>query len=183
MRREEKTDMRIIEVRRHTMRMTPGQHLSQAGVTLARRVGDSTGPFDRVIASTLPRAYETAIAMGYAVDEQTDALSHMGFTVSNGVAWPAPFDRIARTVQGNNAVGVYARDQANLWRSYAAVLPDGGAALIISHGGIVELGAVAALPEADHAAWGAHIDYCEGIRLVFEDGVLVSGQILRVAAS
>lgn len=175
--------MRIIEVRRHTMRTKPGQHLSQPGVTLARRVGDAMGPFDRVITSTLPRAYETAIAMGFAVDEETHVLSQMGYTVSEGVAWPASFGRIARAVQSNNAVGVYARDQANLWRSYAAVLPDGGAALIISHGGIVELGAVAALPEADHAAWGAHIDYCEGIRLVFEDGDFISGEILRVDAS
>jgi broad specificity phosphatase PhoE len=175
--------MRFVEVRRHTMRNKPGQHLSQAGVTLARRVGDSMGAFDRVVASTLARAYETAIAMGYAVDEQTDALSHMGFTVSEGVAWPAPFDRIARAVQSNDAVAVYARDQVNLWRSHAAALPDGGAALIISHGGIVELGAVAALPEADHAAWGAHVDYCEGIRLAFENDVFVSGEILRVDAS
>ncbi len=175
--------MRFVEVRRHTMRTKPGQHLSQPGVTLARRVGNSMGPFDRVITSTLPRAYETTIAMGYAVDEDTDALSQMGYTVSEGVAWPTPFGRIARAMHSNDAVSVYARDQADLWRSYAAALPDGGAALIISHGGIVELGAVAALPAAEHEMWGAHIDYCEGIRLVFEDGVFVSGEILRVGAS
>jgi broad specificity phosphatase PhoE len=175
--------MRIIEVRRHTMRTKPGQHLSQAGVTLARWVGGTMGSFDRVITSTLPRAYETAIAMGYAVDEQTDALSHMGYTVSEGVAWPAPFEHIARAVQSKDPVAAYACNQANLWRAYAAALSDGGAALIVSHGGIVELGAVAALPDAGHGAWGAHIDYCEGIRLTYGDGKFISGEILRVAAS
>jgi hypothetical protein len=31
--------MRTLELRRHTMHAKPGQHLIQAGVTLARRVG------------------------------------------------------------------------------------------------------------------------------------------------
>ncbi|MBZ0278386.1 MAG: hypothetical protein K8I60_19725, partial [Anaerolineae bacterium] len=69
--------MRYLEMRRHTIRIKPGQHLSQAGVTLARRVGETIGPFDRVITSTIPRAYETAIAMGFAVDEQLDELGTM----------------------------------------------------------------------------------------------------------
>lgn len=59
--------VRTIEHRRHTMRAKPGQHLNQAGVDLARRVGDGMGRFDRVVTSRLPRAFETAIAMGYAI--------------------------------------------------------------------------------------------------------------------
>ncbi len=49
------------------MRTQPGQHLSQAGVGLARRVGKTMGRFDRVAASTLPRAYETARGSGWPV--------------------------------------------------------------------------------------------------------------------
>lgn len=30
----------------------PGRHLNQAGVSLARRAGETIGPFDRVITST-----------------------------------------------------------------------------------------------------------------------------------
>ena len=44
--------MRILEVRRHTMRRKPGQHLSQDGIELARMVGDQSGPFDLVV--TIP---------------------------------------------------------------------------------------------------------------------------------
>lgn len=62
--------MRVLEVRRHTMRSKPGKHLSQAGVSLARHVGETMGSFDRVVTSTLARAFETAIAMGFAVDER-----------------------------------------------------------------------------------------------------------------
>ncbi|MDQ2741632.1 MAG: hypothetical protein M3Z66_04960, partial [Chloroflexota bacterium] len=60
------------------MRVKPGRHLSQAGVDLARRTGNQMGPFDRVITSTVARAYETAIAMGFAVDQQDDRLRSFG---------------------------------------------------------------------------------------------------------
>ncbi len=60
--------MKFIEDRRHTMRTKPGQDLSQAGVALARRTGEKLGPFEHVATSTVPRAFQTAIAMGFAVD-------------------------------------------------------------------------------------------------------------------
>ena len=89
--------MRILEIRRHTMRTKPGQHLSQAGVDLARLVGMRVGPFDRVITSTIPRAFETAIAMGFAVDEQLDQIARMPDDVE--VPWPADFAEWARAVR------------------------------------------------------------------------------------
>src|SRR4051794_10783960 len=58
---QEDTQMRYLEVRRHTMRTKPGEHLSQAGVDLARRVGEGMGHFDRVVSTLAPRAFETAI--------------------------------------------------------------------------------------------------------------------------
>ena len=58
--------MRTLEVRRHTHRNAPQPHLSQLGVDLARQVGDEMGKFDRVVTSTVPRAFETALAMGHA---------------------------------------------------------------------------------------------------------------------
>ena len=61
--------MRTLEVRRHTMRRKPGQRLSQDGIELARLVGDGSGHFDLVVSSDVPRAIETAIAMGYEVNE------------------------------------------------------------------------------------------------------------------
>ncbi len=66
--------MKTIEIRQHSIRAKPSDHLNQQGVTLARLVGENLGPFDRVITSTLPRAFETAIAMGFAVDEQNELM-------------------------------------------------------------------------------------------------------------
>ena len=55
--------MRTLEVRRHTMRRKPGEHLSQDGINLARLVGDQSEPPSLVVTSDSPRALETAIAM------------------------------------------------------------------------------------------------------------------------
>jgi broad specificity phosphatase PhoE len=183
MRREEMTDMRIIEVRRHTMRHKPGQHLSQAGVTLARRVGEGIGPFARVVTSTLPRAFETSIAMGFAVDEQLAALSEMGSEVDAGVSWASTFAQVAQAARLGGPVARFALDQANLLRQIVAHLHEGDAALVISHGGIVELGAIGCLPDTDFTGWGEPCDYCEGVRLAFAGERFIAGEVLRVSSS
>lgn len=172
--------MRYLEMRRHTIRIKPGQHLSQAGVTLARRVGETIGPFDRVITSTIPRAYETAIAMGFAVDEQLDELGTMDESVTAEVTWDEGFASWGSALKRDGAAAAYSRKHAAFLRSVVAALPDGGAALVVSHGGILEAGAVGCLPDADHAAWGRYCSWCEGVRLAFEGGEFVSIEILRV---
>ena len=106
--------MRVLELRRHTMRTRPGKHLSQAGVSLARRVGDTMGPFDRVVTSTLARAFETAIAMGFAVDERFELLSQMSDEVDAEVDWTLGFPEFARAVARGGATARFAAAQAEL---------------------------------------------------------------------
>jgi broad specificity phosphatase PhoE len=172
--------MRTLEIRRHTMRVKPGQHLSQDGVTLARAVGADLARFTRVITSTVPRAYETAIAMGFAVDEERDELSRMPDGVDAALDWESGFAAVARAIKRGGPAGKYARAQASLWRSFAAALPDGAAALVISHGGIIEAGIVGCLPDLDYTAWGGPCGYCEGARLSFDGDRPVSAKIIRV---
>jgi broad specificity phosphatase PhoE len=172
--------MRYIEVRRHTERVKPGQHLSQAGVDLARRVGNTIGPFNRVITSTVPRAYETAIAMGFAVDEQLAETSFMVDGLENEVAWDAGFAAFAEGAKRGGRVADYVRQQGELIRRIALALPDEGAALVVSHGGIVEAQTIGCLPYLDFTNWGGGCDYCEGARLYFDGEQFVRGDVLRV---
>jgi broad specificity phosphatase PhoE len=173
-------DVQYIEVRRHTMRHKPGQHLSQGGVELARRVGDGLGPFDRVITSVLPRAFETAIAMGFAVDQQMEELNELGSDVTWEISWDAGFAEFARLVGQGRAMARFAHGLAEIWRSLARSLPEGGSALVITHGGFIEAGTVASLPQADYHEWGASCDYCEGVRLSFDGEEFTGGEILRL---
>jgi broad specificity phosphatase PhoE len=173
--------MRSIELRRHTMRVKPGQHLSQAGVDLARRVGNAIGPFHRVITSAVPRAYETAIAMGFAVDEQLEGLSTMPDNVDTEIAWDVGFAAFAEAARLGGAVARFAQSQAALIARIAHSLPDDTAALVISHGGIVEAQTVGCLPSFNFVEWGGFCDYCEGARLQFDGERFVNGEVLRVA--
>jgi broad specificity phosphatase PhoE len=163
------------------MRVKPGQHLSQAGVDLARRTGETMGSFNRVVTSTIPRAYETAIAMGFAVDEQNEVLSLMPEIVERALGnWEDGIELfLAQPALQSEVVRQYVEKQAAFVRDLARQLPDNGAALVISHGGIVEAQVIGCLPEADFHTWGRIFDYCEGARLAFDGNQFISGQILR----
>jgi broad specificity phosphatase PhoE len=173
--------MKTIEIRRHSMRSKPGDHLSQAGVTLARRIGVNIGPFERVVTSTLPRAFETAIAMGFAVDEQLELMNTYGSDAGSEVSWPQSFAVYAKAVKRGKGAARYGNRLADYYADLANALNENGAALVINHGGVVELGVVAAFPDADYELWGDETDYCEGARLFWQDGKFVNAEVLRVS--
>jgi broad specificity phosphatase PhoE len=161
------------------MRAIPGQHLTQAGVDLARRIGNTIGPFERVVTSTLPRAFETAIAMGFAVDEQLEQLSMMDSAVADEINWDAGFAAWVREISRGGAAARYARSQGAVLRTIVESLSEDGRALVISHGGIVEAGAIGCcLPDVP-ALDGSFCSYCEGVRLTFDGDKVIGVEILR----
>lgn len=66
-------------------------------------------------------------------------------------------------------------------RSIVRVLPDGGRALVVSHGGIVEAGAIGCLMPDVPALNEPFFGYCEGARLTFDGERVIDVQILRIA--
>lgn len=161
------------------MRRKPGAHLSREGIALARVVAQSGKPYDLVVTSAIPRAIETAIAMGLEVDQIIEGLGQMPDAVDAEVGFPSPFRRVATAVAAGGAATRFATSQAELWRQVVQQVPDGGRALVVTHGLFIEMGAAACLPRADHAAWGGPIGYCEGMRLHY-DGDWQHADVLRV---
>ena len=159
------------------MRRKPGQHLSQDGIDLARLVGAGSGPFSRVATSPLPRAIETAIALGFEVDETDDFLGLI--PTGSGYGWPASFARVSDAVREGGAAAKFARQIAGVWQDIVERIPESTQSLVVTHGGIVELGAVAAVPDEPHEDWGDAIGYCEGVRLTY-DGGFTGCEVLRV---
>ncbi len=125
---------------------------------------------------------QTAIAMGHAVDELINLPS--GYVPGevahhNQWSWPRPYLRYAELIaQGGGVAQVAATGRDAMFRLVSAV-PDGGAALFISHGGTIEPVLVACLPEADHASWGPALGHLEGARLAWEDGRFRTIQLRR----
>jgi broad specificity phosphatase PhoE len=170
--------MKMLELRRHTMRNIPGDHINQAGVSLARRVGEGMGRFDFVATSTLPRAFETAIAMGYAVDAQYKTLAEMDVDLS----WSneGQIASIAHALRREYVQAKYSKQQRALLVEIVHRLPKGGAGLIISHGGIVESQAIILTVNEDFDTWGRTFRYCEGVRIWLDDDLnYVRHELLR----
>ena len=115
--------------------------------------------------------------MGFAVDETLEDLARMPSGALDG--WPLPFAHVAKLVGAGGAAGDFATRMVDIWRGVVESVPDSGRALIVTHGGIIELGAVAAIPAGAHRSWGGPIGYCEGVRLTF-DGRFRDCQVLRV---
>jgi broad specificity phosphatase PhoE len=164
------------------MRARPGKHLTQEGVDLARRVGSGLGPYHRVITSEVQRALETAIAMGFAVDEQIELLGEMGKGVDDEVHWEQGCAAFVVAALQGGPTSRAVHKQAELLRTIAEGLPEGGRALIISHGGIIEEGVVGLLPDLDYRPWGRAFGYCEGVRLVFQGRDCIGAEPLRLPA-
>jgi broad specificity phosphatase PhoE len=165
--------MKTLEVRRHSMRKAGGgSQLSQEGVSYARRIGASIGPFALVAATVVPRTRETALAMGFAVDHELVTLvSDEGvFEEAAASVWweaPLPFEALAALLDRRGATWRYASSLVAMWRDILTGLPDGAAALVIGHSGELEMALVACFPGAEHAGWGGPFGHCEGVRLSF----------------
>ncbi len=178
--------MRYLEVRRHSKRSRPNQHLTQWGVALARGLGSQIGPFDRVVTSPLLRCVETAVAMGFAVDETIGQLAgddRLGesFPAMDKVDWSAGCAVFQPLITADEALADFVATQAEVWRAVVEQLPKGGQALLVGHAGAFLCGtAVYCLPEVDHSAWGAISRYCEGIRLHFDGQRFSGAEILKV---
>ena len=184
--------MRTIEIRRHASTKKgegrgKGSHLSQEGVALARQIGATIGPFDLVLTSPAPRALETAVAMGFAVHDQVEALGDLSSAVLAEIGhherwtWEEPFGTFARFVRQGGPTARMGERQREAWVRALEAVADGGRVLIISHGRIIESGLVTCIPDGDFAAWGAAFHHGEGVRMTFIEGRFQGVQLLRVS--
>ncbi len=172
--------MPIIEHRRHSMRIIPGDHLSQPGVDRARGVGATLGRFDLVVTSSVTRAFETAIAMGYAVNELLPGLAPPPIAVQAEAGWEKGCAEYARVAVNGGPTARYLADLAELFHALASRLPEDGRALVISPGGVIEASVVACTPTTDYSGWDTSAGYCEGVRFRVRDRKFVDVEILTV---
>lgn len=130
------------------------------------------GPFAKVATSVVPRARETAVAMGFAVDHELITLSSDPglYDAAAELPWwtdASPFVGLAKALEAEGAYRRYAHSMAALWRDLLTPLADDAQALFIGHSGELEAALVACFPTADYAAWGGQFGPCEGARLEF----------------
>ncbi len=172
--------MKVVEVRRHSVRDKPEPDLSSAGRALAQEVGSRVGPFQRCVSSPVPRAVQTAEAMGFPPTELDPLWGTIADTVVKEIGWPAPFWRVKSAVLHDGPSARFADLLLGSVRSQLAQVQDRGALLITTHGGFPELLAVRALPHLDPRPWGGVLRCMEGVRLTFQGGTPPRIEVLRV---
>jgi broad specificity phosphatase PhoE len=179
---------RRLEIRRHSLAQkgaaSTASALSQAGVELARRVGAGLGRFDLVITSGVARATETALAMGYAVDETDGTL-----TAPDAAFWdeaadvaagrPLTFAVWSEVVDRQGVAHRHAHLQQRRWLELSSRLPDGGSALVVSHGGTIECGIVVSFPTDVWRQWD-ELSQCDGVVITVDESRLASAMVVRV---
>jgi broad specificity phosphatase PhoE len=182
--------VRVLEVRRHVFTKKGaergrGSHLSQAGVDLARRIGEEAGRFDLVQVRPIPRTMETAIAMGFAVDDVVEALGPEDQDLYQEIGhlerwgWPTPLAEFARLIDLGNQTTTLSQLVHDHFRSMLAQIPEDGRALAISHGRVIECGVLPFSASDTYADWGEPFRHGEGVRVVEHEAGNFAVELLR----
>jgi hypothetical protein len=129
-------------------------------------VDESLHPFAYVVTSASPRAIETALAMGLAVDNASTCppvtCQEWLITINSG-AGRRPTATTPICYSGQPRSPRSPRRTESSRPRIVKTVSDGAAALVIGHGGGIESALVACLPHADHQSWGAPFAHCDGL--------------------
>ncbi|MCT4493234.1 hypothetical protein [Bosea minatitlanensis] len=172
--------MKILDIRRHSMRQKPGQHLSQDGVELARRVGAHLGPYEAVLTSNLARAIETAVAMGFALNDISEEIGLYPEALSEQLEWPASLEKIDHRLSLFPEHQILASKQVASWKSILPKIPEKGCGLIITYGTLLEIGAIFLLREIGRPIEGPAFAYCEGLRVHVNGETVEAVEFMRL---
>lgn len=161
--------MKSIYVLRHSARDPGETHLNAAGVRLARDIGAQLGPMSFVFTSPAQRCIETVVALGFAVQEEVDELA-----LPDDDELMSELDRVHdfavafHLVHNGSHVPAFARRLRGFAEQAAARLLDHQDALLVTHGGIVEVVTVALAGESAAERLGSGIGFCDGVRLIMK---------------
>lgn len=180
--------MKYVEVFRHSKR-GEGKGLSEEGRVLARRARALLASrYDLCVSSPKERAQETLVVLGferYEIDEAFTAINPWE-PFDNEVAkvakergliplaacWHVPEVLSTMRLRGETFLGAVKR--------LARKLPEGGRALVVSHGGILEAAALHGAPRYELEEIGGEIGFAEGVVFEFDGESLVGIELKRL---
>ena len=183
--------MKTLEVRRHSLTKKgsareAGSLLSADGVAQARRLGEQLPPAGYVVTGPDRRHVETAIAMGYAVDEMVNWPSgyvHGVVDHHDQWRWEAPYEQYAHLLETSAALREVAEAHLGHWLRAVDQVSEGETALVVSSGGSIEPVLVAAHPGGDLTSWGSALHQLEDASLSFDGHRCVDVTICRWPAA
>lgn len=172
------TSGKVLEIRRHAERHKPGHNLNARGVARARIASACERDYALVVTSPMPRAVQTAIAMGHGVDEEDWSMTTMGGSL-DAFPWDVSFGAMQQAIRTDPVAGAWVTHLTAQLRYWLARIEPGKALLVVNHGGIAEAGIIGLLGDVDVSGFGASLDYCEGARLGLDGDRVGSVELLR----
>ena len=183
--------MKSVEVRRHSI-SGPDKNITPGGLELARRATHTLRPtYDLYICSPAPRCIQTMEAFSfsnYEVDEGFGPLPEPGPELKTTM------ERVGRLAEVRKLTTLEAmfltpevhkllRDVGDrvleAVRRVAGRLPEGGSALVVSHGGSIEPAAVITLKRWDLNSIGGPLNPCEGVIFYLEGDEIKDIKVVR----
>lgn len=176
------TPSATLEVRRHAERATgtdAPDGLSTRGLTMAGRLRRESA-FALVVSSPRGRARATALAIAGRVDEiepllggsPDEALTQTQYDTMRSQ------EAVAELLRTSTPSLRFAEGQLAVWGRIAMRLAD-GTALVITHGGNIELPATMLATELGASIEPLPLTFCEGVRIRYEGGLPVALERLR----
>ena len=148
------------------------------------------GNYDLALCSPKTRCRETMEAFGIKVYTEDEAF--LPLKTDEMDKYKAKITEIARKKKCSSFAACFKIPEAakalrkqgeelvDVLRRIARELPDGGKALVVSHGGRIEPAALVGMDKFDLAAMGGEIAPCEGALFRFDGEKLVAVGILRI---
>jgi broad specificity phosphatase PhoE len=128
------------------------------------------------------RALETAVAMGFAVDDVVEfrcGYVSGEFEHHDQWAWEQPYEQFQKLLTAGGQLASHATADLALWLRLVSALANGQRGLIVSHGGSIEPVLVAAFPDADLTSWGRPFAHLDTAVLTVTDGAFESVRFVR----
>lgn len=179
--------MVTLEIRRHAERAAdgdPSSGLTASGAAMARALQRDPERFALVISSPRQRAYDTAIAIAGRVDETAELLGGSpdeALTQEQYDAMRSQED-VLELIGAQKPSRRFAQEQLAFWEAIARRLSDGARALVVTHGGNIELPAALLARRLGLDVGPLPLSYREGVRVEYRLGRWTALARLRAVA-
>lgn len=166
--------MVTIDIRRHAERVSGPDargSLSAAGARMALRLRPRR-PYALVVSSPRDRSRETARIIADRVDDVDTMLN----VAPDDVLTQAQYDSlrlqqaVAELIEESAPARRFAEEQLSLWERVASRLLEGESALLVTHGGNIELPAALLAARIGAEIGPLPLSYCDGVRVRYDHG-------------
>src|SRR3989441_6752841 len=176
--------MAVLDVRRHAERTdlrNDQSSLSAAGRAMAEALAKRADAYALVLSSPLPRAKETAQLIARRLDGiDPGLLPEMGGTIGDRIFGELrTLGDWAAILREREEARTFAVEQLTTWGRIAALVGEKDRVLAVSHGGIIELPALALAERLRVRLDGAAFGYGEGVRVTYAKGAAGAIEGLR----